>query len=288
MSVESEKDGRNTIMVTGATSGIGEEAAKELACLGERVIIVGRDSKRCQRTIERIKAVSGNPLVDYLVADLSSQDQIHQLAADFKQRYDRLDVLINNAGAFHLFRQESVDGLEMTFALNHLNYFLLTILLLDTLLASAPARIINVSSNSHYGEELDFDDLQLRRLYLGWQAYGRSKLANVLFTYELSRRLEGVNVTANAVHPGFVATNIGKNNGWLARLFVDFWHRRALPVDKGADTVIYLAASSEIEGVSGKYFVKKKPVKSNPISYDEDVALQLWEISEELTGVKEG
>ncbi|MGD8753950.1 MAG: SDR family oxidoreductase, partial [Anaerolineales bacterium] len=270
MSTEQNKATRNTIMITGATSGIGEEAAKELARMGEKVIVVSRNLKRCQNTVDNIKAVSANPYVDYMVADLSSQKQIHQLVEEFKNRYDRLDVLINNAGGFYLFRQESEDGLEMTFALNHLNYFLLTNQLLEMILASAPARIINVASNSHYNEELDFDDLQMNRLYLGWRAYGRSKLANVLFTYELSRRLQGSNVTVNAVHPGFVATNIGKNNGWLARLFVDLWHRTALPVDKGAETVIYLATSNDVEGVSGKYFVKKKAVKSDQVSYDED------------------
>jgi len=194
-------------------------------------------------------------------------------------------VLVNNAGAFFLRRQESADGVEMTFALNHLNYFLLTYLLLDRLKASAPARIVNVASDSHRGALINFNDLQGKRGYNGFQAYGQSKLANVLFTYELARRLEGAQVTANALHPGFVATNIGKNNGLLARLVMPIAQLNAIRPEEGARTGVYLASSPDVEGVSGTYFTREKPVQSDPASYDLQAARQLWEISAEMTGL---
>jgi NAD(P)-dependent dehydrogenase (short-subunit alcohol dehydrogenase family) len=274
-------------LITGATSGIGQAAALTLAKMGATVILAGRSEKRCQNSITKIKRETGNQNVDYLLADLSVQAQVRALAAEFKSRYERLDVLVNNAGAFYAFRQVSADGIEMTFAVNHLGYFLLTKLLLETLKASAPARIVNVASNSHLGEHLDFDNLELKRGYWAVRAYGRSKLANLYFTYELARRLEGTGVTVNAMHPGFVRTNMGANNGWLVRLFLPLVHLSSLTPEQGARTAVYLASSPEVEGVTGKFFVRDREVASDLVSYDESAAKRLWEISEEMTLIPE-
>jgi len=270
-------------LITGATSGIGQATATALAQKGATIIVAGRSEERCKKTVDQIQHQTGNSRVDYLLADLSMQSQIHQLAEEFKSRYERLDVLVNNAGAIHLFRRVSADGIEMTFALNHLAYFLLTNLLLDTLKASAPARIVNVASNSHYGQHLDFDNLQLTRGYNPMRAYGRSKLCNLYFTYELARRLEGTGVTVNAMHPGFVATNMAANNGWLVRLFLPLIHRNSLTPEQGASTAVYLASSPEVEGVTGNFFVRERERASDPVSYDESVASRLWEVSEKMT-----
>jgi NAD(P)-dependent dehydrogenase (short-subunit alcohol dehydrogenase family) len=270
-------------LITGATSGIGSATALALAKKGATVIVAGRDEKRCQQTVNQIKDETGNYYVYYLLSDLSVQAQVCQLAADFHSRFTRLDLLINNAGAVFFRRQVSADGIEMTFALNHLAYFLLTDLLLDTLKASAPARIINVASNSHTGAHLDFDNLELKRGYSPMRAYGRSKLANLYFTYELARRLEGTGVTVNAMHPGFVKTNMAANNGWLVRLFLPLVHLSSLKPEEGARTIIYLASSPDVEAVSGKYFVREREVLSDPVSYDESAAKRLWEVSEEMT-----
>jgi len=273
-------------LITGTTSGIGQATAMALAKMGATVIVVGRNKERCQNTVAKIKRETGNSKVDYLLADLSVQSQIRQLVTDFKSRYDHLDVLVNNAGAINFFRRVSVDSIEMTFALNHLAYFLLTNLLLDMLKASAPARIVNVASNSHLGQHLDFDNLELKHGYNPMRAYGRSKLCNLYFTYELARRLEGTGVTVNAMHPGFVATNMGANNGWLVKLFLPLIHRKSLTPEQGASTVVYLASSPDVEGVTGKYFVRERGVMSDPVSYDESAAMRLWEVSEEMTGLK--
>ena len=272
-------------MVTGATSGIGKVTTRVLAQAGAEVVVVGRNREKSETTVDRIKQQTGNPAVEYMLADLSSQAEIRQLAETFKRQHERLDVLVNNAGAFFLWRQKSVDGIEMTFALNHLGCFLLTILLLDTLKASTPARVINVSSDSHEGETIDFDHLQGKRIYNGFRAYGESKLANIYFTYELSRRLEGTGVTVNAMHPGFVATNIGTNNGWVVRAIRPLMDLFALSAEEGADTINYLAISKEVERITGKYFIKRKAVPSSSISYDESLARRLWQASMKLTGL---
>jgi NAD(P)-dependent dehydrogenase (short-subunit alcohol dehydrogenase family) len=272
-------------LITGATSGIGQATAMALAQQGATVIVAGRDEERCQSTVAHIQQETGNFHVDYLLGDLSVQAQVRTMAENFESRYQRLDVLVNNAGAINLFRQVSADGIEMTFAVNHLAYFLLTELLLDTLKASAPARVVNVASNSHYGQHLDFDNLELKRGYNPMRAYGRSKLCNLYFTYELARRLEGTGVTVNAMHPGFVATNMAANNGWLVRLFLPLVHRNSLTPEQGASTAVYLASSPDVEGVTGKYFVREREVESDSISYDESVARRLWEVSEKLTGL---
>ncbi|MBN1147195.1 MAG: SDR family oxidoreductase [Anaerolineales bacterium] len=274
-------------MITGATAGIGLETARALAKMGARLALVGRDAEKCAGAAARIRQESGNPAVDCLLADLSSQAQIRALALQFRESYPALHVLVNNAGGFFLRRQATVDGLEMTFALNHLSYFMLTLSLIDVLKSSAPARIVNVASAAHHGQRLDFDNLQIERgFYHPMRVYGRSKLANILFTFELARRLEGSRVAANALHPGFVATNFAKNNGPLARLALPLLQRKALTPEQGAQTSIYLASSDEVEGVSGEYFGKCKRYRAAPAAYDEGVALRLWEVSEELTGVK--
>ena len=272
-----------TCLVTGATSGIGLVAARELAGKGARVILVGRNPVRCQAAVAQIKSQTGNEEVESLLADLSSQKQVRELRGRSATRQPRLDVLINNAGGIWMNRQETVDGLEMTFAVNHLGYFLLTNLLLDTLKASAPARIVNVSSRAHERAILDFDDLMGKRQYGGWQAYCRSKLANLLFTKELARRLAGSGVTANALHPGWVATNFAANNGWNGRLIYLGARLFAISPERGARTMVYLASAPEMAEISGCYFVREKAVPSSPASRDEAAARRLWELSTELT-----
>ena len=273
-------------MVTGATSGIGEETAQALAQMGATVIVVGRDPERGAAALERIRSASGSAAVELMLADLSSQQGIRQLAQQLKNKYQRLHVLINNAGALFTKRQQSVDGIEMTFSLNHLNYFLLTNLLLDTLKASAPARIVNVSALAHqFARRVNFDDLQGQRKYSGWGAYGRSKLCNLLFTYQLARRLDGIGVTANALHPGVVATNFGMSGGGLMPLFNRLMSIAMLRPEQGAQTSIFLVTSPEVEGISGKYFVNQKAVRSSKASYDQSAADRLWQVSAAMTGL---
>ncbi|MBV9230503.1 MAG: SDR family oxidoreductase [Chloroflexi bacterium] len=271
-------------MVTGATSGLGKATALGLAQMGATVVVVSRDRARGEAVQSEIKTKSGNDSVDLLLADLSSQQSIRQLVENFQQRYTQLHVLINNAGLFMLKRQETVDGLEMTFAVNYLAPFLLTNLLLDMLKASTPARIVNVSSDSHETGYIKMDDLQGKKHFNFWRAYGQSKLALVLFTYELARKLEGTGVTANSLHPGFVATNIGQNGvGFVGRVAAKFiFSFLGMSPEEGAKTQLYLASSPDVEGVTGKYFVKSIPVRSVPISYDEALQQQLWEASTKL------
>jgi len=273
-----------TCLVTGATAGIGLVTARVLAEKGATVVVVGRSPARADATVAAIRLRTGNPQVDFLVADLSSQADIRRLAGQFLERYPRLDVLVNNAGALFLKRQESVDGIEMTFALNHLGYFLLTELLLDRQKACTPARIVNVSSAAHRRVTLDFDDLQAHRHYRGFRQYSRSKLANLLFTYELSRRLQGSGVTANALHPGFVLSNFGTNNGWW-RLLRPIFRLMAIDVEEGALTTIYAATAPELEKVTGEYFDEQHAALSSAASHDPDAARRLWQISEQMTGM---
>ncbi|MEP7291122.1 MAG: SDR family oxidoreductase [Chloroflexota bacterium] len=275
------------ILVTGATNGIGKAAALELAKQGNTVVIVGRNPAKTRETVEAIQQESGSSTVESLLADLSSLADVRRLADEFRQRYARLDVLINNAGAYNAQRSETVDGYETTFAVNHLAYFLLTHLLLDMLTASAPARIVNVSSGAHMGTKLNFDDLQNTQNYgaAGFRAYGQSKLANVLFTYELARRLAGTGVTANVLHPGVVATGFGENNGGILRLVMKVMHRFSITPSKGAETILYLATSPEVEGITGKYWDKCKAIPSSPESYNEADQKRLWDVSAEMTGL---
>jgi NAD(P)-dependent dehydrogenase (short-subunit alcohol dehydrogenase family) len=272
-----------TCLVTGATAGIGAVTARVLAERGATVIGVGRNQQKCAALAEQIRAQSKNESVVFLRADLSVQADIRELANQIIERYPRLDVLINNAGAVFFERRLSADGIEMTFALNHLNYFLFTKLLLDKLKASAPARIVNVSSAAHRRAVLDFGDLQNERSFRGFQVYSQSKLANLLFSYELARRLEGTGVTVNALHPGWVATRFGAEAGWKGRLLnrVSAWF--AISQEEGADTAVYLATSPEVEGVTGKYFVERRAVPSSSASTDSAAASRLWQISATMT-----
>ncbi len=275
--------GGKTVVITGATSGIGEVAAKELAGKGARVVLIGRSLAKCEATAAMIRQATGNPDVDYLVADLSSQADIRRLASDLKGRFPRIDVLINNAGAMFDPRQESVDGIEMTWALNHLGYFLLTDLLLDTLKGSAPSRIVNVASDAHrMVSGIDFDDVEGKKRYSPFRNYSQSKLANILFTRELARRLEGTGVTANCLHPGFVATNFAGGDGWTSRFFKLMAKVFAITPENGAKTTIYLASSPEVEGTTGGYFAKSKPARPTAAGRDDQAARRLWELSERM------
>ena len=269
-------------LVTGANAGIGKATALGLAQRGATVVMVSRDRERGEAAQAEIARQSGNESVDLLLADLSSQAEIRRLAAEFGRQYDQLHVLVNNAAIIPLQRRETEDGLEMQFAVNHLAYFLLTHLLLDVLKASAPARIVNVSSQTHQWGQIDFDDLQSEKQYDPQPAYMQSKLANVLFTYELARRLQGTGATANCLHPGGIRTRLNANYAGRAGA------AEASPAElqRGAQTSIYLATSPEVEGVSGKYFVNRRQTQSSAESYDQHLAQRLWQISAELTGLQ--
>jgi NAD(P)-dependent dehydrogenase (short-subunit alcohol dehydrogenase family) len=274
-------------MVTGANSGIGKATAQGLANLGATVVVVCRSRERGKEALDEIKQKSGKEGVHLLVADLASQAAMRTLVEDFKREYSALDVLINNAGIIPRKRMVTVDGLETQFAVNHLAPFLLTNLLVDVLKSSAPARVVTVASDMHRGAIIDFDDLQSARSYRPLRVYSRTKLANVLFTYELARKLEGTEVTANCFHPGVVATKLLADGMRLPRALKSTTKLIGSGPEKGAKTSIYLATSPEVEGVSGKYFVKQKPVESSKISYDESLAGRLWKRSAELTGLSE-
>jgi NAD(P)-dependent dehydrogenase (short-subunit alcohol dehydrogenase family) len=270
-------------LITGGTNGIGKSTARELARMGATVVIVGRNAQKTSQVVEEIRLATGNPNVDSLLADLSSQQEVRRLASDFKRKYPQLHVLLNNAGGTFMTRQLSVDGIEMTFALNHFAYFLLTNLLLDTVRASAPARIINVSSDAHAGGKIDFENLQGERSYSSFGPYGNSKLANILFTIELARRLQGTGVTANALHPGLTRTGFGKNNpGFLMTIMGAVIPLVARSPEKGAKTSIYLASSPEVQSITGKYFVDCKVTQPAPQATDRAVARRLWDVSAEM------
>lgn len=266
-------------LITGGTNGIGKSTAQELARMGATVVIVGRDAQKTAQVVAEIRAATGNQNVDSLLADLSSQQAIRRLASEFKNKYAQLHVLLNNAGAVFMQRQLSVDGIEMTFALNHLAPFLLTNLLLEPLKASAPARIINVSSGVHTSGKIEFDNLQGERNF-GPKAYDNSKLANLLFTLALVRRVAGSGVTVNALHPGFVSTGFGKNNpGFLMKIIRAVVPLIARSPEKGAATSIYLASSPAVQNISGKYFVDCKVTQPAPQASDSAIAEKLWDIS---------
>lgn len=270
-------------LITGANSGIGKETALALAKMNGTIVLLCRNKQRGEEAQKEIIEQSGNKNVDLLACDLSSQDQIYKFVSEFKTKYDNLHVLINNAGVMLKNRHLSVDGVEMNFAVHVLGPFLLTNLLLDILKKSAPSRIINVTSAAHKRAKIDFEDLQSEnKKYRLFTIYGISKLAEMLFTYELSRKLEGTSVTANAVHPGVVATNLGRDQSkfsqWFARKFFK-------SPEEGAETSIYLASSPDVEGITGKYFAKKEPIPSSEESYDEKYAKQLWQVCAEMTGL---
>lgn len=259
--------------------------ALRLAQLGSRVIVASRDEKKCESTVEWITGETGNPGIDYAAVDLADQIDIRRFAREVHERFSRLDILINNAGEFFLTRHENQAGLEMTFALNHLGYFSATLLLLDMLEAGAPARIINVASTSHRNSKMHFDDLQFEKRYRPFEAYGQSKLANLLFTHELARRLDPSKVTVNALHPGFIATHIASDNRMIGWLVSPLLRLIAKSPEEGAETPVYLAAAEELAGVTGKYFVDCEQAPSAPHSYDDKAARELWDLSLELTGI---
>ena len=274
-------------LITGATSGIGEVAAIELAKQGFRVGVVGRNAAKCAATAAKIKREAATPLVDTFLADLSTQADVHRLADEVKAQYPRLDVLLNNAGAMISPRQESADGIEQTWALNHLAYFLLTDLLLDLLNSTPGARVVSVASDAHRMARngINFADVERKNSYSAWSAYSQSKLANILFTRELARRLKssGSTVTANCLHPGFVKTNFAEGKGLGFWAFRQLSNVIAISPAKGAETSIYLATSPEVAGKSGGYYAKSRPNKPTAAAQDDAAAKRLWTLSETMT-----
>lgn len=278
-----------TCLVTGATSGMGAVTALELARLGATVIVGGRDAGRCAEHAAAIRRETG-ARVETALADLASFDEVRRLARDVAGRFERLDVLVNNAATVLYDRTLTADGLEKTFAVNYLSHFLLTNLLLDRLRVSPSARIVNVSSVQHEGARIEFDNLQGERRYERLDAYARSKLAVLMFSYELSRRLTGSSITVNAVHPGTVVSNLGDENGFLRgwlRVRVRNVMRRSswMSSEEGARNIVYVASAPELEGVTGRYFDQGRDAPSSPASYDEAVAKRLWDVSTELCGL---
>lgn len=275
--------GGKTVLVTGATAGIGRETALGLAKLGAHVVIVGRDEAKTKQVCDELRAASGNQKIDFLLADVSRLAEVRKLAAEFMSRFGTLTVLVNNVGLVNLQREVSADGFELTFAVNHLAPFLLTKLLLPALERGAPARIVNVSSDAHRGAKLDFDNLQLEKGYSSFGAYGRSKLMNILFTRELARRVASKRITANSLHPGMVASNFMKKPGFVGAAGNAFMSMFGISPEKGARTSLFLAASPEVEGKSGRYYAKSTESQPSKYAQDDVAAKRLWEISEELT-----
>lgn len=273
-------------IVTGSNSGIGKTTALALAEMGATVVMIVRNPEKGEIARKDIIERSGNELVDMLVADLSSMEEVRRVAEEFKNKYPKLDVLVNNAGGLLNKHHTTVDGNELTFAINHLTPFLLTHELLDPLKAGAPSRVVNVSSGAQAMGKIDFDNLQSEKGYSFFRAYGNSKLMLVMTTYELARRLEGTGISVNVLHPGFVRTNFGKGDaGRGRRLMFKLSGVFARSAKKGAETPVYLASAPEVEGVSGKYFSNRKPSKSSKISYDLDLQQQLWVRTEEILGL---
>ena len=278
--------GGKIVVITGGTGGIGKATATGLATLGARVGITGRDPARAEQAAADIRAASGNPAVDAFAADMTSQNELRQLAAVVLEAYPRLDVLVNNVGGFWAHRHSTADGLERTFALNHLAPFLLTNLLLDRLKASAPARVVTVSSGAQSMGRIEFDDLQGARSYSGQRAYNQSKLANVMFTNELARRLHGTRVTANSLHPGVVRTNFGaEDQAWFFTVISRVVRPLLKTPAQGAQTPIYLASSPALDGVSGQFFAHRKPKTANKVAYDTAMTARLWQVSADLVGM---
>lgn len=275
-------------LVTGASSGIGFETAKALAAQGATLVAVCRSRERGEASLARIRAETGNADLHLALADLSSQASIRQLSKDLLARWPRIHVLVNNAGVVEIGRRLTADGLESVFAVNHLGYFLLTLLLLDRLKESAPARIVNVSSDAHRFAKFDLGNLQGEKGWSFMRQYGVSKLCNILFTRELARRLEGSRVTVNCLHPGAVATGLGQNNGWWAKALTRALRPFFLTAARGADTSIWLATSPEVEGQSGGYYVKRRPAKPTADATDAGNATALWAHSAQLVELPQG
>jgi NAD(P)-dependent dehydrogenase (short-subunit alcohol dehydrogenase family) len=276
-----------TCIITGATAGIGLETARRLGLLGARLLLVGRNREKGKAALARLRAEVPGISVEMYYADLSRVDEIRRVAASLLDEAARIDVLLNNAGSIFARRETTPDGLERTFALNHMGYFRLTALLRSRLIASAPARIVNVASEAHRGIQLDFNDLQLSQRYSGWTAYKRSKLANILFTRELARQLRSTAVTVNCLHPGFVASDFGNNNRGLWRLGIRIAKRlSAISVERGAETPVYLSSSSGVDGTSGKYFQNCHERAPDEAAQDDNAGVRLWQESEKLAGLQ--
>ena len=271
-----------TVVITGATSGIGKVAAEKLAEMGARLVLIARDKSRGEETLARLRQVGPGASHSVHYADLSRVAEMKRVGAEIAAAEQRIDVLINNAGALFASRHVTEDGLELTFALNHMAYFLLTEGLRDRLRASAPARIINTASDAHKGQHLDFNDLQSAKDYRGFRVYGRSKLCNILYTRELARRLAGTGVTANSLHPGFVATRFGDESGGMLSFGVRVAKYFAITPEKGAETIVYLASSNDVAGVTGKYFYKCREATPTNEAQDDRAAGQLWAETEKL------
>jgi NAD(P)-dependent dehydrogenase (short-subunit alcohol dehydrogenase family) len=286
--VVSENGGMESkvVLITGGTSGIGRATATALAAMGAEVVVIGRSRERGESAVEEIRDTSGTGRVSLMLADLAVQAEVRGLAEEFRERYDRLDVLVNNAGIIQSKRTETPDGIELTLAVNHLAPFLLTNLLLDLLKKSAPSRIITVSSEARRGAQIDFEDLQSERRYRPFKVYGMTKLANILFTYELAERLEGTGVVANSLHPGGVNTNFGNNNRSFGTLIFRAFKPFMRTPEQGANTVVYLAVSPEAGKMTGRYLTDRKVVFSFEDPHDEVVQKRLWEVSEELTNLE--
>jgi retinol dehydrogenase 12 len=274
-----------TVVVTGATSGIGEVAALELAGKGARIVFIARDRNRGEATLAKLDAKAPGLSHKVHYADLSLVAEMKRVAAEIAASEPRIDVLINNAGAAFAQRQVTAEGFELTFALNHLSYFVVTAGLRERLLGSTPARIVSTSSTAHMGMKVDLDDLQTKNGYSSLKAYGRSKLENILFTRELARRLQGTGVTANCLHPGVVATRFGHESGGVLQPFLKALQIFAISPEKGAETIVYLASSPDVASVTGEYFAKNKIAKTSAAAQDMGVAAALWAKTAELTGV---
>jgi len=274
------------VVITGATSGIGQVAAERLARMGARIVLVARDKARGEAALARLRKLAPGVAHSIHYADLSRLSEMKQVAAGIAAAEPRIDALINNAGALFNSRRVTEDGLELTFALNHMAYFVLTHGLRERLIASAPARVVNTASDAHKGASLNFDDLQSANNYSGFKVYGRSKLCNILFTRELARRLAGTGVTANCLHPGFVATRFGDQSGGLLSYGVRVAKAFAISPEKGAETMVYLASSPEVATASGEYFYQCRPATPTKEAQDDTAAQRLWSETARLAGIE--
>jgi NAD(P)-dependent dehydrogenase (short-subunit alcohol dehydrogenase family) len=273
-----------TVVITGATSGIGKAAALELARMGADTILTYRDKFKGKQALDEIIRVTGNTNVRMMELDLASLESVRGFALNFQKEFNRLDVLVNNAGGYYGYRKTTREGFEYTFGVNHLGHFVLTNLL-QTILVSSKARIINVSSGAQSMGHINFSDLMLEKKYTGFRAYAQAKLANIIFSYELDRRWGDSGVRVNAMHPGPVRTNFGSESNPVFRFLLMLGKPFLKSPAKGADTIVYLATSSEVDGISGSYFINRKPVKSIRESYDKEIGKRLWDVSSELTGI---
>lgn len=279
-------DKNSIVVITGANSGVGKAISIELAKTGALIVMLCRSKERGIKALQEVRVLSGNDSVELMLCNLGSLKSVRDFCKEFKTKYKKLNVLINNAGVTLPGYHQTVDGYELHFGVNHLGHFLLTNELLDLIIASAPARIINVASGAHKIGKIYFEDVNIMKNYTFWRAYAQSKLANILFTYELAEKLKGTGVTANCLHPGAVATNMGINRDTgfgttITRMLKPFFQTP----EKGAETAIYLATSNEIEGVTGKYFYRKRPVPSSKRSYDKVEAKKLWDLSKKMVGI---